>query len=237
MTVVVFSESYSQIDLICDHLQDRGHAPLPAPDAFAASRLCRYVGAEALVITLPSAEILELLRGRVEDPDLSRVGTLALIDRAWDAALLSEDPELGVDDILRRPFSLDVMTTRLEAIVRRRHPRVGPVVRLDGLVIDPPRRKVTVDGREVRLARKEFDLLRCLASDPTRVFQKEELLRDVWGIGRKAASSRTLDSHASRLRRRLDPEGRRYVLNCWGIGYKLLDSVGDAGSEGGGEDR
>jgi DNA-binding response OmpR family regulator len=79
-----------------------------------------------------------------------------------------------------------------------------------------------VGEREVSLSKKEFSLLRMLASDPTRVFSKEELLRDIWGY-ETLARTRTLDSHASRLRRKLDPEAGRYVVNCWGVGYRLLD--------------
>jgi DNA-binding response OmpR family regulator len=84
---------------------------------------------------------------------------------------------------------------------------------------------VTVGDREVRLARKEFLLLRVLAADPTRVFSKDELMSAVWGTRRPAGTTRTLDSHASRLRSRLDPEGKRFVVNCWGIGYRLVDSL------------
>jgi DNA-binding response OmpR family regulator len=96
-----------------------------------------------------------------------------------------------------------------------------------------------VGDREVRLAKKEFTLLRVLASDPTRVFAKEELLRDVWGLRGPSAKVRTLDSHASRLRRKLDPEYRRFIVNCWGVGYRLVDSLDavDPGAESGGGDR
>jgi DNA-binding response OmpR family regulator len=62
-----------------------------------------------------------------------------------------------------------------------------------------------------------------LASEPRRVFTKDELLRDVWGF-RSKGKTRTLDSHASRLRRKLDPQATRYVCNCWGVGYRLLDT-------------
>src|SRR3712207_2823074 len=72
------------------------------------------------------------------------------------------------------------------------------------------------------LAGKEYELLLKLASDPTRVFTKEELLRDVWGF-RSAARTRTLDSHASRLRRKLDDGSRAYVVNTWGVGYSLIE--------------
>jgi DNA-binding response OmpR family regulator len=79
-----------------------------------------------------------------------------------------------------------------------------------------------VGGRRVELANKEFALLRALAAEPTRVFGKDELLRDVWGF-RSMGRTRTLDSHASRLRRKLDPESARFVVNCWGVGYRLIE--------------
>ena len=67
-------------------------------------------------------------------------------------------------------------------------------------------------------------MLRALAAEPSRVFTKRELLRDVWGY-ELAARTRTLDSHASRLRRKLDPERGRFVVNCWGVGYRLVEAA------------
>jgi DNA-binding response OmpR family regulator len=90
------------------------------------------------------------------------------------------------------------------------------------IFIDPSRREVRVGERRVSLANKEFSLLSALAADPTRVFTKEELLRDVWGF-RSLGRTRTLDSHASRLRRKLDPESGAYVINVWGVGYRLVE--------------
>ena len=92
--------------------------------------------------------------------------------------------------------------------------------------VDVARREGRGRRQPVRLADKEFELLRALAADPTRVFTKLELLADVWGF-RTREQTRTLDSHASRLRRKLDPEGGRYVDNCWGVGYRLLDGRED----------
>ena len=77
-------------------------------------------------------------------------------------------------------------------------------------------------GERVELAAKEFALLRTLASSPTRVFTKEELLRDVWGF-RSLGSTRTLDSHACRLRAKLRVHGDEFVVNVWGVGYRLVD--------------
>jgi DNA-binding response OmpR family regulator len=107
-------------------------------------------------------------------------------------------------------------------VLRRRIGRRDGPIRVGDLALDPLRRKVVVGEREVTLAKKEFALLRVLISDPTRVFAKEELLDEVWGF-RGKTRTRTLDSHASRLRRKLDPVHSRYVINCWGIGYRLVD--------------
>ena len=73
------------------------------------------------------------------------------------------------------------------------------------------------------LSAKEFALLRVLAGDPTRVFTKVELLRSIWGQ-RTVGTTRTLDSHACRLRRKLGARGDRYVVNVWGVGYRLVDA-------------
>ena len=73
------------------------------------------------------------------------------------------------------------------------------------------------------LSAKEFALLRVLAADPTRVFTKAELLRAIWGQ-RTVGTTRTLDSHACRLRRKLGVGGERFIVNVWGVGYRLVDA-------------
>jgi len=141
------------------------------------------------------------------------------------------------EDTLAGADSLAAERRRLRAVVAREQERHGtqtasptPALRdrveIGPLAIDPASRRVTVDGEEVRLSVKEYGVLRALASDPTRVFTKEELLRDVWDAPHGYGSSRTLDSHASRLRRKLNgaPE-RHFVVNCWGIGYRLVEEM------------
>lgn len=92
----------------------------------------------------------------------------------------------------------------------------------DVLVYDPSGRQVFVDGKLVDLSAKEFALLGVLAAEPTRVFSKETLMKSVWGeYG--YGSSRTLDSHACRLRSKLAITDRRFVINVWGVGYRLID--------------
>jgi DNA-binding response OmpR family regulator len=127
----------------------------------------------------------------------------------------------GADDFVAKPFHYDELVARIRAILRRVAPPPDERVVADGIVIDRPTRRVTVAGQRVLLAGKEYELLVKLASDPERVFTKEELLREVWGF-RSLGRTRTLDSHASRLRRKLSQNGREYVVNEWGVGYRLV---------------
>jgi len=129
----------------------------------------------------------------------------------------------GADDYLHRPVVYDELVARIRAVLRRVAPPAPSRIEVGELTVDPPARVVTVRGQAVHLAGKEFELLAALAADPHRVFTKDELLRDVWGY-RSFTRTRTLDSHVSRLRSKLEREpGDRFVVNVWGVGYKLVD--------------
>ena len=122
----------------------------------------------------------------------------------------------GCDDYLDRPFHYDELVARIRAVLKRVAPPESDRMTAGEIEIDRPTRRVTVAGRRVVLPSKEYELLLKLASDAHRVFTKDELLRDVWGF-RAQARTRTLDSHASRLRRRL---GDPYVQKR--VGRRLL---------------
>jgi DNA-binding response OmpR family regulator len=227
-TVVVCEDDPPTLDLLCDHLHADRFEALAAPSAADALRLCHYNDPDLLLlgIRLPDASGLDVLReirasagptGRF-DPVLP---VIVLSGRSTDVDRVRGFSE-GADDYVVKPFHYQEVAARIRAVLRRRDARREGPRRIGDLFIDPSRRKVRVADREVALANKEFTLLRALAADPHRVFTKEELLRDVWGF-RSMGRTRTLDSHASRLRRKLDPEAGRYVVNCWGVGYRLLD--------------
>jgi DNA-binding response OmpR family regulator len=116
----------------------------------------------------------------------------------------------------------DELLSRIRAVLRRTNGIDRDRLQAGGLVVDRRTRDVRVGGRRVALATKEYELLLKLASEPTRVFTKEHLLREVWGF-RSLGRTRTLDSHASRLRRKLAAvSDRPWVLNVWGVGYRLM---------------
>lgn len=141
--------------------------------------------------------------------------------------------EVGADDYVTKPFSLQELLARVRAAIRRirrveEHfanadvSVVDEPVSFDALHLDPIRRVVTKDGNEVRLTVREFDLLHFLAKNPDRPFSRMQLLEHIWGI-KYEGYDRTIDSHVQRLRAKIeaDPANPRYVQTVWGVGYKL----------------
>lgn len=227
-TVVVCEDDAPTRELLCDNLTADRFDVIPAPSAASALRACRFEDPDLLLLdlNLPDASGLELLR------EIRAAGSAAPFDPDLPIVVLSgrgsrEDRVRGLgagaSDYLVKPFGYEELLIRLRnQLARRSSNRLGPK-RIGLLTIDTATREVRVGDRLIHLATKEFELLRVLSVDPRRVFTKAELLTEVWGFQEKART-RTLDSHASRLRRKLDPAEGRYVINCWGVGYRLVES-------------
>ena len=197
------------------HLADDGFEIVGAGDGDAAVAIAEHARPDLLL--LGDTSILDACRERVGD-----VPVIVLGSEGADAVDRVRAFARGCDDFVGRPFLYDELVARIRAVLRRAAPPRECVV-VDAIRIDVPARGVTVGGERVPVGGKEYELLMKLASDPGRVFRKEELLRDVWSY-RSLGVTRTLDSHASRLRRKLQVNGHGpYVINVWGVGYKLVD--------------
>jgi DNA-binding response OmpR family regulator len=180
----------------------------------------------------------ELVPGNAH-PELVLAGEVDAVDRWRDRAPVivlgrdGSDPldcvqafRRGCDDYLSLPFSYDELVERIHAVLRRTRPPVVQVIEAPPVRIDTRTREVQIAGRPAKLPKKEYLLLSQLASEPERVFTKAELLLQVWGYT-VAGHTRTLDSHASRLRRKLrelEPSVS-FIDNVWGVGYRLMGTL------------
>jgi DNA-binding response OmpR family regulator len=151
------------------------------------------------------------------------VPVIVLTEPGADPIVRVRALESGADDVVPRDVYLELLA-RVKALLRRAMLGQADVVEAGPVVVDHRARQVRVAGVAVRLSGREFELAAKLATDPKRVFTKTELLRDVWGIRTPDIRTRTVDSHASRLRRKLEAAGAgEVVINDWGVGYRLLE--------------
>ena len=197
------------------HLTDDGFQVVRAGEAADAVELAARARPD---LVLAGAELCRKLR---EHDD--RLPVIVLGGEQADTVDRVRAFERGCDDYVTRPFVYQELVARIHAVLRRTSPPRGDVIEAGPLRLDRATRRVTVDGARCDLSGREFALAAALAAEPRRVFTKEELLRDVWDI-RFHSRTRTLDSHASRLRRKLEAAGASgLVVNVWGVGYRLLD--------------
>jgi DNA-binding response OmpR family regulator len=230
-TIMVVEDDDATREFLADNLRADSYGVVTAATGHEAFNLLQMKDCDLLLldVMLPDSSGYELCRrlrsadglAQRVDPELP----IILLTARTSEADRVRGFERGADDYVVKPFHYQELVARIAAVLRRASGRRDRgVLQVGELRIDPVSREVTLDGRVVELSAKEFALLRTLAEEPTRVFTKEELLRDVWGF-KLMGSTRTLDSHASRLRRKLVPSGRRWIVNVWGVGYRLTDRV------------
>jgi len=144
--------------------------------------------------------------------------------------------ELGADDYLSKPFNTRELLARIKAVLRRVPPvdkeGISESIVVGSMVIDPVKRRVAVNGNEINLTAKEFDLLILLARHPGRVYTRDNLLDLVWG-SRYYSDLRTVDVHIRRLREKIEenPKEPEFILTKWGIGYYFNDYYSTSGNK------
>jgi DNA-binding response OmpR family regulator len=165
-------------------------------------------------------DVARLLRGR---RDVVPIIMLTALDSEADAV---QGLEAGADDYVTKPFGLAELRSRIRAVLRRAQGRVVEgSLRVGPVVLDRDLRRVTVDGTPVRLTFSEFELLGCLLSRPGHAFNRQELLRSIWGDS-AYRDPRAIDVHIRHLREKLEPqpEAPSLILTVPGQGYRFRET-------------
>ena len=222
-TVLVVDDEPIVRDVVGRYLERDGHRIVAAEDGDSARQL--------IVQQAPDLVVLDvMLPGETDGLALCRwirsrseLAVILLTARGEETDRIV-GLELGADDYVTKPFSPRELATRVRTVLRRAAPQAPHVELLEvgPLILDAGRRETRRNGAAVRLTAKEFDLLWFLASNPNRVFSRDQLMDGVWGYT-AALDTGTVTVHIRRLREKLEENASRPRLleTVWGVGYRL----------------
>ena len=222
-TVLVVDDEPIVRDVVTRYLARDGHTIVEAGDCDEARGLIEREAPSLVVldVMLPGkTDGLALCRWIRSTSDLPVI----LLTARGEETDRIVGLELGADDYVTKPFSPRELATRVRAVLRRAQPATPPPQRVEAgpLLVDAGRREAWRGGELLRLTGREFDLLWFLASNPNRVFSRDQLMARVWGYA-AALDTGTVTVHVRRLREKLEVDASRPQLleTVWGVGYRL----------------
>lgn len=234
ISVLVVEDEPNIRELVCLHLRHEGYTCDAFGDGKAALEAAGNKSFDLIVLDLmlPGLDGLSLCRAIRNGRSNADVPILMLTARREETEKVI-GLESGADDYLTKPFGVREFVARARALLRRPRQHAGTaaaaehardVITIRGITIDLPRRRVTVDGRDIELTDQEFRLLHLLAANPGIVFSREALLTKIWR-GDTYVTVRSVDTLVKRLRRRVedDPASPAFIHTVWGVGYKFAD--------------
>jgi DNA-binding response OmpR family regulator len=219
--VLVIEDDHVVAETLTVYLEQAGFAVTRCPDGVSglAAASAPDVAVVILDLMIPGMlgqEVCRRLRASSSVPVLMLTARTAEDDRV--AGL-----ELGADDYVGKPFSPREIVARVQALVRRTRTATGtppPPVRVGDIELDGFSRQVRVGGHPVAVTRTEFRLLEALFSQPGRTFTRDELVARAFGPDYEG-TDRTIDTHITNLRRKLEPDEPRHIVTVHGVGYRL----------------
>lgn len=232
MRVLVVDDDPHILKLVRFNLEKNHYEVITAEDGVKALQLAREIRPELIILDLmlPEKDGFEVCRELRADADTASIPIIMLTarDQEIDKVL---GFELGADDYVTKPFSPRELVARVKAQIRRAGMAANKGndegerrIKVGDLVINPARFEVYVRGEPVKLSRKEFLMLHLMASNPGRVFTRDQLMDLIWGYDYSDAT-RTVDVHVRYLRRKIepDPSKPRYIETVRGLGYRFKD--------------
>ncbi len=229
--LVVDDESHI-VELVRFNLEKEGYNVISAQDGLKAYKMAAEYKPDLIVldVMLPEMDGFEVCRLIQKDSQMSEIPIIMLTARSEEIDKVL-GLEIGADDYITKPFSPRELIARVKARLRRITARqhnseiTGPVIRINGLIIDPDRFEVIIDGTRLELTPKEFELLRILAKNRGRVLSREFLLENIWGY-EYIGDSRTVDVHIRHLRQKLEADSANpgFIETVRGVGYKFKET-------------
>jgi two-component system alkaline phosphatase synthesis response regulator PhoP len=216
--VLIADDEPDILEILKYNLSNEGYEVVTARDGDEALERARRTQPDLVVLDVmmpkkTGVEVCEILRSQPAFKDTLIIFLTALNDEGTQIRGL----ETGADDYVSKPVSPKVFLSRVNALFRRVNKADNRKIELNGIVIDPERFIVAVEGKEITLAKKEFELLYLLAQRPGRVFLRNEILNQVWG-NEVIVGDRTVDVHIRKIRQKLGIDCIRTVK---GVGYKF----------------
>ena len=226
--ILVIEDDFDIAQLIKIHLSELCQHVELVHDGEQGLKLATAKNWHAIILDLklPSMDGLEVCRRIRSQSNYVPILMLTAKSTELDRVL---GLELGADDYLSKPFSVIELAARVKALMRRFDASQGyqnvhtPALNFNGLEIHADQRAVKVDGEEISLTAKEFDLLHFFASHPDKVFNRSQLLDHVWGYGHEGYEH-TVNSHMNRLRTKIESDSHnpKFIKTIWGVGYKFI---------------
>ena len=224
--VLVVDDEPTIVEIVGRYLERAGYAAAGAADGFEALEAAAAQRPDLVVLDLmlPGIDGIEVMKRLRELPG-PPLAVILLTARGEESDRLVGLRQ-GADDYVVKPFSPAELVARVGAVLRRTQPPDAdaeePPLEVGPLRIEPASRRVTLDGHEVGLTQREFDLLAFLATHPGRVYSRDQLMESVWGEPYFEDTS-TVTVHIRRLRAKLgdDPAEPRFIETVWGVGYRL----------------
>jgi two-component system alkaline phosphatase synthesis response regulator PhoP len=216
--VLIADDEPDIIEILKYNLEKEGYQVSTAKDGDEAIDKARFVKPDLVVLDMmmprkSGMEVCEILRAQPAFKDTLIMFLTALSDEATQL----KGFDTGADDYVSKPLSPNVFVSKVNALFRRVNKKEHKVITINNLIIDPEKFIVEYEGREIILAKKEFELLYLLASKPGRVFLRNEILSQVWG-NEVIVGDRTIDVHIRKIRQKL---GVDCVTTVKGVGYKF----------------
>lgn len=218
LKILVVDDEARMRKLVKDFLTNKGFAVIEAGDGeeavdvFFAQKDIALVLLDVMMPKMDGWEVLKTIR------KYSQVPVIMLTARSEEQDEL-QGFSLGVDEYISKPFSPKILVARVEAILRRSNASGGDALSVGGILIDKAAHQVTIDGKEVELSFKEFELLSYFVENQGIALSREKILNNVWNYD-YFGDARTIDTHVKKLRSKMGDKGD-YIKTIWGMGYKF----------------